>query len=254
MPTCLGCAAVMAAPSDTHQNGRVKWLEAAFAARPVPTFLGLETSAWTVIVAAFSVLVAAASAFLAWRSSKRADKREHHRWLQEKRREAYVTFLTATRDTYDVIEKRGRLSSAPRVTEDVQDPDSPKLRKHRTAIDQNFGKVKRAKDILAVVGPKEMEELGDAVMARLSLDRIYYSPTGWSQRDNDRERILRYAGATGISAFHAAMRNVYDDQGHADFEAYNAAHHEHRLDNSWASFTERARRILGDAKPNRQPE
>jgi hypothetical protein len=133
--------------------------------------------------------------------------------LQEKRREAYVTFLTATRDTYDAIEQRGRRSYAPRVTEDLPEPDSPTLTQDRTAIDQNFGKVKRAKDILAVVGPKEMEELGDAVMARLSLDRIYYSPTGWSQREKDRERILRYAGATDNPAFLAAMRNVYDDQG-----------------------------------------
>jgi hypothetical protein len=43
----------------------------------------------------------------------------NHRWLQEKRCEAYVAFLSATRNTYDAIEKRGRPAKAPREFQDL---------------------------------------------------------------------------------------------------------------------------------------
>jgi hypothetical protein len=53
----------------------------------------------------------------------------------------------------------------PENTEDHPDPESTELLDAKTTIDLNFGKVKRAKDILAIVGPKEMEVLGDRVIA-----------------------------------------------------------------------------------------
>jgi hypothetical protein len=115
-------------------------------------------------------------------------------------------------------------------------------------MDLLFGKLKRAKDILSVVGPKEMEDLGDHVIARLNLDRIYYSPTGWSQRNKDKERILRYAGATGNKEFHAAIVSAYLGD-HAILERYRDAHHNHRLDDFWTDFTKGARRVLGEPKP-----
>lgn len=209
---------------------------------------GVEITTWTVLVAIGAVLAALFSAFIGLRSLKSAEKREHHRWLQEKRREAYVTFLSATRDTYDAIEKRGRMAKAPRELQDHPDPKSKELIEARDAIDVHLGQVKRAKDILSVVGPKEMEDLGENVIARLNLDRIYYSPTGWSQRNEDKERILRYAGATGNKEFHAAMVAAYLEN-HAILDLYRTAHQKHRLDEFWTEFTKGARRILGDSKP-----
>ena len=111
--------------------------------------------------------------------------------------------------------------------------------------------MKRAKDILAVVGPKEMEILGDALVARLILDRIFYSPTGWSQRDKEKERILRYAGATGSGDFLAAIRACYK-QGTVDFEAYRAAHHNYRLNDFWTQFATSAREIISDPRPGQK--
>jgi hypothetical protein len=209
---------------------------------------GVEITTWTVLVAIGAVLAALFSAFIALRSLKSAEKREHHRWLQEKRREAYVTFLNDTRDTYDAIEKRGRLAKAPRIFRDHEDPDSKELIEAKDAIDLRFGKVKRAKDILSVVGPKEMEDLGDHIIARMNLDRIYYSPTGFSQRNEEKEKILRYAGDTGNKELHTAMVAAYrGDQ--AILEPYRAAHHDHRLDDFWTDFTKGARVVLGDSKP-----
>lgn len=54
------------------------------------------------------------------------------------------TFLTATRDTYDAIEERGRLAEAPRDTENHPDPESTDLLNAKATIERNFGKVKRA--------------------------------------------------------------------------------------------------------------
>lgn len=221
------------------------------AAPPPPTFLGMETSSWTVIIAALTVVVAAFAGWVAWRSSKRSVEGQHHQWLLEKQREAYVTFLTATRDLYDAIEELGKHAEAPRDTQDHQDPESDDLVRVRKVIDEGFGKVKRAKDNLSIVGPKEMEDLGDRVIARLNLDRIYYSPRGSSQRAKDKDRILRYAEATGNKDFLAAMRRAYTD-GHADFAEYRTAHHDYRLDDFWNDFKESARRVLGNPKPNQK--
>lgn len=209
---------------------------------------GVEITTWTVLVAIGAVLAALFSAFIGLRSLKSAEKREHHRWLQEKRREAYVTFLNATRDTYDAIEKRGRLAKAPMLYQDHEDPEAEELLEARDAIDLHFGQVKRAKDILSVVGPKEMEDLGDHIIARMKLDRIYYSPTGFSQRSENKERILRYAGDTGNKEFHAEIVDAYLGD-HAVLELYRAAHHNHRLDVFWTDFTKGARGVLGDSKP-----
>lgn len=195
-----------------------------------------------------TVLVAASSVFVSWRTGKRADRRDHLRWLQEKRREAYVTFLTATRDAYDSIEKRGQDAEAPRINRDHRRPNSPQLLKDRAEIDVNFGKVKRARDVLAIVGPKEMGDLGDAVLARISLDRIFYSPTGCSQR-NDKGRILQYVEATDNKDFLVAMQAAYDAKGRPNFAAYRAAHHEYRLDIFWETFAERSRHFLDEWKP-----
>ncbi len=94
-----------------------------------------------------------------------------------------------------------------------------------------------------------MEKLGGNVVARLKLDRIYYSPTGWSQRDKNRENVLKHAEATHNREFADAMRRTYIE-GLADFAKYKAAHDSYRLDDFLTAFTESARRVLGDSKPH----
>lgn len=178
------------------------------------------------------------------------DRREHHRWLQEKRREAYVEFMSAVRTAYDAIAARGRDVDAPRLASDFPDPDSERLVAARTAIDEAFGEVARARNILAIVGPVEMEQLGKNLIARLQLDRGYYSPTGWSDRWVDRARILERAEAAGDATFLTQLRAAYGVDV-VDVDAFRAAFSAHRLEAVWDRFNEKARLILQEDRSRR---
>jgi hypothetical protein len=179
-------------------------------ASPEPSIVfGLPESTWTVITAVGAVIAASVSTGVALYSLRRVDRLEHHRWLQEKRREAYVEFMSAVRTAYDVIAARGRDVEAPRVSGDFPDPDSERLVAARTAIDEAFGEVARARNILAIVGPVEMEQLVKNLIARLQLDRGYYSPTGWSDRWKDRARIFERAENAGDASLLKQLRAAY---------------------------------------------
>ena len=232
------------------QNRWVRWL-----ATPTPTpapvsFLGIEAPVWTIITGITAVVAAGVSIWVAFYSLKRVDRREHHRWLQEKRREAYVTFMTAVRSAYDAISERGQVVGAPRIDSDYSGPETSELREARASIDRKLSEVARAQDVVAIVGPEEMERLGLQVIARLKLDRGYYSPTGWSDRNKskDKESILRNAEATGNEAFLAALKAAYA-KGPVDVTAFRAAFSGNRLDSLWNAFNEKARSVLKESKP-----
>ncbi len=221
---------------------------------------GLETPIWTIIIGIVAVLASIISIGVAIYTLKAADRREHHRWLQEKRREAYVTFMTSARRAYDAISERGQYVEAPRVESDYEGPAAPdlaiadrqKLAEAMADIDRNMGEVLRAQDVLAIVGPQVMEKLGLRVIARLKLDRGYYSPTGWSDRNKpqERESILRNAEATENEDFLNALNNAYAT-GPVDVELFLKAFHDNRLDGFWVAFNLEARRVLMESKPGR---
>lgn len=61
------------------------------------TVLGLNKSKGIVFAVIAAVVAASASIGVALYSLRRVDRRECHRWLREKRREAHVEFMTAAR-------------------------------------------------------------------------------------------------------------------------------------------------------------
>lgn len=220
-------------------------------ASPEPSIVfGLPESTWTVIAAVGAVIATSVSIGVALYSLRQVDRREHHRWLQEKRREAYVEFMSAVRTAYDAIAARGRDVGAPRIASDFPDPDSEHLLAARRAIDEAFGEVARARNILAIVGPVKMEQLGKNLIARLQLDRGYYSPTGWSDRLEDRARILKRAEDAGNASFLAELRAAYGVDA-VDVDAFRAAFSAHRLDVFWDRFNEEARLILQEHRSRR---
>lgn len=182
-----------------------------------------------------SVLITAFVAILAMR---RTDTREHHRWLQEKRREAYVDFLNSTRSTYEVIsasQQVGLETSGEVSSRRVED------------IERKMNEAKRARDVLAVVGPDSMDRLGLQVMARLRLGRIYFSSTRDSQLGS-KDKILRIAEETGdpglLKGVQAALHAEI-----ADVSRYGEALSQHRLDGFWDTFTVEARNVLSVSRP-----
>lgn len=232
------------------QDDVVMWL-----ADPTPTptpsaglILGFEPAAWTAITGTGALVATFISIIVAVYTLKAADRREHHRWLQEKRREAYAAFLTVTRDEYEAIEGRGRIAQAPRISSDHRRPGTPKIVDATALIERKDSELKRAKDILGIVGPEKMEDLGDRLIARLKLDRVYYSPTGYTQREKNKEKILQYAEETREEAFFSQLHEAIAGR-RVDFEQYKAAHDSYRLEAFWIAFTEAARRVLSDPSP-----
>ncbi|KTR10181.1 hypothetical protein [Curtobacterium citreum] len=212
----------------------------ASAAASVSSKTGLET--WLApAVAGLGALLAAAAALYVARATNR---REHEGWLREKRREAYVTFMTATRDAYDVIEVRGRRVSAPRMDTDYEPKDDPEVLGLKADIDRELGAVKRALDVITIVGPPEIESRARTVVARLNLDRGYYSPDGHSNRRKDKDSVLARAKETQNMALLDELRSAYADD-RFDEEVYRAAFHNYRLTLFWDAFAADARRIIG---------
>lgn len=201
------------------------------------------------VAAIIAAVAAGFSVLIGLHALRRTEAREHHRWLQEKRREAYVEFLMATRDTYDAISARGISIGAPDLAEDYPESESEKLLKAQSEIDEKQGAVTRALDLLVIVGPESMIKAGRRVTARLRLDRIYYSPTRWTQLSvNNKARIMEYAEATGDEGLLADLKNAYSG-GPVDLDKYRQAHRDHRLDVLWSAFTTEAQKVLENPTP-----
>lgn len=219
---------------------------------------------WTNPNVGVPILVSLVAAFIsiavAIYTSTSSARRDHHRWLQEERRKAYVAFLTASRDAYEAITERGQKVGAPRIDSDYrthrrrghlreeQDPTDDELKEARAEIDRRLGDVRRAQDVLSIVGPRPMEELGKQVFARLSLDRGYYSPTGWTDRQKDRIAILARAEDTGNTDFLNQLRAAYAHDP-VDVDEFRKAFHNHRLQGFWSAFTKAARCELDRPNP-----
>lgn len=201
------------------------------------------------IAAIIAAVAAAISALIGLYALRRTEAREHHRWLQEKRREAYVEFLMATRDTYEAISARGISIGAADLAEDYPEPKSEELLTAHADIDDKQGAVTRALDLLVIVGPESMITAGRHVTARLRRDRVYYSPTRWSQlSENNKARIMEYAEATGDAGLLADLRDAYSG-GPVDLDKYRQAHRDHRLDVLWNAFTTQAQKVLENPTP-----
>lgn len=179
---------------------------------------------------------------------RRTEAREHHRWLQEKRREAYLEFLMATRDAYEAISARGISIGAADLAEDYPEPKSEDLLRADSDINDKAGAVNRALDLLVIVGPKSMITAGRHVAARLRLDRVYYSPTRWTQLSVNKAKIMEYAEATGDAGLLADLRDAYSG-GPVDLDKYREVHRDHRLDVFWSAFSTEAQKVLENPTP-----
>jgi hypothetical protein len=115
-----------------------------------------------------------------------------------------------------------------------------------------MGELMRAQDVLAIVGPEVMEKLGLRVVARLKLDRGYFSPTGWSDRNkqHERESILRNAEATENNDLIHKLKKAYAN-GPVDIAVFREAFNNNRLDSLWEAFNREARSVLLESKPSR---
>ena len=202
------------------------------------------------VAAIIAAVAAGFSAVINLHALRRTEAREHHRWLQEKRREAYVEFLMATRDTYDAISARGMSIGAAELGEDYPESQSEELLQAQSEINEKQGAVARALDLLVIVGPESMITVARRVAARLRLDRIYYSPTRWTQLDvNNKAKIMEYAEATGDEGLLADMRDAYSGDA-VDLDKYSQAHRNHRLDVLWSVFTTEAQKVLENPTPS----
>lgn len=202
------------------------------------------------IAAIIAAIAAISSALIGLHALGRTETREHHRWLQEKRREAYVAFLIATRDTYEAISTRGNMIGAADLLENYHDQDSKVLLAASALIHEKQGEAARSLDLLVIVGPERMITAGRHVMARLRLDWVYYSPTRWTQLGKNKARIMELAEATGDASFLLALKRAYAGDV-VDLAQYRQAHHDHRLEDFWGAFTREAQKVLEDPTPAR---
>lgn len=196
------------------------------------TWAGPALEAWTPLIAAVSLFVSAFVAFLALR---RQDVREHHRWLQEKRREAYVEFLSVSR----------RASST--ISADRSHWKTPKDRE--AAIDHDEDELGYALDVLTIVGPEDMAARGRQIVARLKLDRLFYSTTRDQQLLEGKHKYIGRARSTGNLLFHKEFAALYT-QDPFDFSAYEKLHEKYPLRTFWRSYTREARHELSKARPS----
>lgn len=173
--------------------------------------------------------------FLAFR---RADVREHHRWLQEKRREAYVEFLAATRKASRTIATFSR--------------DPKKKSEREAAIGRDEDEASYAQDVLAIVGPSHMADQGRQVLARLKLDRVFYSTTREEQLRNGKEKYIERARDTGEPDFGDQFAKLFDSDSF-DFDAYEALHARYPLRDFWVDFASEAEEEMRKAHPGRWP-
>lgn len=181
--------------------------------------------------------------FLAFR---RADVREHHRWLQEKRREAYVEFLAATRKASGTIATFSQDAEKKRRRRRIHQSE------REAAIGRDEDEANYAQDVLAIVGPSHMADQGRQVLARLKLDRLFYSPTREQQLRDGKEKYIQRAKETGDHAFATGFARLYDSKTF-DVAAYEELHADHPLRGFWAEFASKAEEEMRKAHPGRWP-
>lgn len=180
-------------------------------------------------IATASLFVSALVAFLAFR---RQDVREHHRWLQEKRREAYVEFLSTTRRAYKAF------SATDWKTEDERN----------AAVNHADDEVSYALDVVSLVGPEDMAERGRQAVARLKLDRLFYSPTREKQLREEKTKHLDRAKATGDPGFHSFFADLYAREPF-NMGAYERLHEQYPLRSFWNMFVLAARNEMAKDRP-----
>jgi hypothetical protein len=179
-----------------------------------------------------TVISLAVSALIGFFAFRRQDVREHYRWLQEKRREAYVDFLSANRQAYGSIANRPGLPEPER----------------EAASDRDEDQVNYAQNVLEIVGPKYMADRGREVIARLKLDRLYYSPDRITQLLDHKDKYLQRAKDTGKNEFHRKFVELYEKE-RFDTAGYEALHREYPLRKFWEAFAVEARDELAKAHP-----
>ena len=97
-----------------------------------------------------------------------------------------------------------------------------------------------------IVGPESMSTAGRHVTARL--DRVYYSPTRWTQLSVNKAKIMEYAEATGDAGLLADLKDAYSE-GPVDLDKYRKCHRDHWLVVFWSAFTTEAQKVLENPTP-----
>jgi hypothetical protein len=187
------------------------------------------------IAAVLAPLATAAVAIYALRHQAQVAK---HQWLQEQRRVAYVDFLYSTRKAYDAIAGRNwdvvpTANAAARTTPD----------QHQPQVEQHLNNAKQAAAVVRIVGPDELAQASTAILARLRLDRLLYSPTREEQLVTRRDRVIALAEETGDDALTSEVRSALESDP-PDVAAYERAHTRHRLDHYWDRFARRSNEVL----------
>lgn len=181
-------------------------------------------------IAAVSLFV---SAFVAFWALRRKDIGDHHRWLQEKRREAYVDFLSAAR----------------KASKTISASDWRTKEEREAAISHDEDEVEYALDVVSIVGPNDMALKGSGVVARLKMDRLFYSPTRDTQLLEGKDKYIERAEATGNSFFHQEFAALYAKEPF-DVTAYEAIHAHYPLRVFWGNFVRAARDELAKDRPS----
>lgn len=193
-------------------------------------WLGQTLEAWLPVITLVSLFVSALVAFIALR---RQDVREHHRWLQEKRREAYVQFLSATRRASATVTAA---ASTWKTTDERE-----------AAINRDEDEVNSALDVLYIVGPQGMAAMGHQLVARLSLDRLFYSPARDQLLLDRKDEYIGLAEGAG-PLMHSGFAALYKAEPF-DVAAYELLHEDFPLRFFRRAFTREARSELAKAHP-----
>lgn len=205
--------------------------------------IGLASS----LVPIATVIALIWSAWNTFRGFRRADAREHFRWLQKKRREAYVKFLSATR-------KASRSISQPEETQRLRKPFgrapvTGRSKDKAAAIFDDEEAVSYALDVVVIVGPKEMARQARQVEARLKLDRLFYSPKRAKLLLENKDKYVGRAKVTGDDLFANRFAQLYDSEPF-DMGAYEDLHAKHPLRDFWSELTRQAEKELAKNRPD----
>jgi|1186.fasta_scaffold55623_2 hypothetical protein len=156
----------------------------------------------------------------------------------DQRRAGYVEFLSTTRQVYDAIAGRNwdTVPTGARLVP-AMTPDG-----EQGKVEERLNAAKQAAAVVRIVGPDDLARLAEAIVARIRLDRVDYSPTRDIQLTTRAPRVIEIAEEAGPPEFSAMIQRALGVP--LDLDAYKLAHDRHRLDDYWTEFTSKARKVF----------
>lgn len=193
----------------------------------------LAPSVFPAGVAVAAALIAAGAA-ISVATEQSSSTRSH--WFMEQRRDACVELLHSTKAAYEAFVAYG--------SEGGCRPDSPNLGQLHQDAEHQFGLATHAASVLRILGPDELMNAGNKVVARLRLDRRLYSPERHVDLASSKSVVLGIAKDIGDPPMLDALEAAFA-QSPVSVAAYEEAHQLYRLDKAWEDFTAQAREVIG---------